>query len=317
MVRSVLVTAMVCLLGACASTSPSRVVTTDPTSTESAQPLDGRLAHRGFENEALTTAGFEPGANASVGPERINRLEQLPAGLPVVVDNPYGDVRLRFGGYEDQVEIQGVLQQPDGAARIELTPVQDTANWRLQPRLPAGTVLAEGQRLDLVLFVAEGHSVTVSTENGLIEARGLKDLLNARSRNGSIRVRGIRGAMALETEFGEIEVALEQAPPGSQQRLRTRTGAITVGVTDDLNARIELATSAAFATEFSLQVQHLNGQEPNKHAQAVVGEPLADLEIGSLRGEIRLLRRSASFVPVSAVGAPLSGESEMKRSQAP
>ncbi|MCB1627621.1 MAG: hypothetical protein KDI48_07810, partial [Xanthomonadales bacterium] len=96
MVRSVLVTAMVCLLGACASTSPSRVVTTDPTSTESAQPVDGRLAHRGFENEALTTAGFEPGANASVGPERINRLEQLPAGLPVVVDNPYGDVRLRF-----------------------------------------------------------------------------------------------------------------------------------------------------------------------------------------------------------------------------
>lgn len=307
MVRSVLITAAACVLAACAGGGVSR---------QNAAATD--LPRSSFETEQLGTADFEPAAAAGEGEaERIDLLAELPPGLPLQVDNPYGDVRLRFGGYQHQVEVHGVLQQPAGAAAIHIEPNQDSQAWRLAPRLPSGAILAAGQRLDLVLFVAEGHAVDVQTENGLIEARGIKADLSARSRAGDIAVRGVSGAVQLETEQGRIEVALEQAPIGSQQSLRTRTGTITVGAADNLNARVTLATSAAFATEYSLQVQHLSGQEPNKHAQAVVGEPLADLQIDSLRGEIRLLRRAAGFVPVQAVGAMPSGESEMKRSQAP
>jgi hypothetical protein len=57
-----------------------------------------------------------------------------------------------------------------------------------------------------------------------------------------------------------------------------------------------MSTSAAFATEYSLQVEQLTGQEPNKKATAVVGEDRATIIVESRRGEIRLLRWSG-FTP--------------------
>jgi hypothetical protein len=320
MLRSALLTTALLTLAACAgggalrSDEDSKPSASAPAAAAAAP---GKLSAAGFEPEAIGESSFEPLAEAVAEGERIDLITQLPPGTPILIDNPYGDVRLRFGGYEHQVEVHGVLQQPVAAAPIATAPVQDQSGWRLQPRLPEGAILSEGQRLDLVLYVAEGLPVRVITESGLIEVRGVKADFSARSRSGNIRVRGVSGVVDLETDEGRIEVALERAPAGSQQRLRTRTGPIIAGVADDLHSRIVLSTSAVFGTEYSLQVEHLSGQEPNKRAQAVVGEPRADLEIGSLRGEIRLLRRAAAFVPVSAVGAGGSGENEMKRAQAP
>lgn len=322
MVRSALLTTALLMLAACASggalrTGQQAASPTDSSAAASPPVASGKLTAAGFEPEAIGESGFEQAAEPVAEGERIDSITQLPPGTPILIDNPYGDVRLRFGGYEHQVEVHGVLQEPVGALHISTEAVLDDSGWQLVPRLPAGATLSEGQRLDLVLYVAEGLPIKVITENGLIEARGIKAGLSARSRGGNIRVRGVSGVVDLETDAGRIEVALERAPVGSQQRLRTRTGPIMVGVADDFDSRITLATSGVFGTEYSLQVEHLSGQEPNKRAQAVVGEPRADLEIGSLRGEIRLLRRAAAFVPVSAVGAGGSGENEMKRAQAP
>lgn len=324
MVRSALLTTAVLMLAACAGGAALRSEQDVDAVAAVANSEPGKLSSAGFEPEFIGESGFEPAteqATEHVGEgERIDSITQLPAGTPILIDNPYGDVRLRFGGYEHQVEVHGVLQQPVGAAPITTAPRLDERGWQLVPRLPPGTLLSAGQRLDLVLYVAEGLPVRVITESGLIEVRGIKGDFSARSRSGNIRVRGVSGAVDLETDEGRIEVALEQAPAGSQQRLRTRTGTIMAGVADDLNSRISMSTSAVFGTEYSLQVEHLSGQEPNKRAQAVVGEPRADLEIGSLRGEIRLLRRAAAFVPVAVVatvGAGDSGENEMKRAQAP
>ncbi len=329
MVRSALLTTALLMLAACASGGALRNEQVASPAVASAQPLGGELSAVGFEREAIGESSFEQSpqtiAEGEAGGEfepviegeRVNLITQLSPGTPVLIDNPYGDVRLRFGGYQHEVELHGVLQQPAGAAPIVTAPTQDDTGWQLVPRLPEGAILADGQRLDVVLYVAEGLPVRVITESGLIEVRGIKANLSARSRSGNIRVRGVSGVVDLETDDGRIEAAMEQAPTGSHQRLRTRTGPIITGIADDLNSRIMLSTSGVFGTEYSLQVEHLSGQEPNKRAQAVVGEPRADLEIGSLRGEIRLLRRAAAFVPVSAVGAGSFGENEMKRSQAP
>jgi hypothetical protein len=221
---------------------------------------------------------------------RLDLTATLKDGMPVTVDNPYGDVRLRFGGYEHVLEIHAVTQQPDAAAAIALEPAVDKDRYLIAPRLPAGTLLAEGQRLDLVVFVPLGHAPVVRTERGAIESRSIRADLDLQSTSGNIAVRGTRGRVLARTGAGTIEASLGPAPTGSEQVLATTTGNIIVAVTDDLNARLELATSAVFATEYSLQVKTQPGQEPNKSAVAVVGEDQATIRIQSRRGEIRLLR---------------------------
>jgi hypothetical protein len=221
---------------------------------------------------------------------RLDLTATLTDGTPVAVDNPYGDVRLRFGGYEHVLEIHAVTQQPDAAAVIALEPSIDNDRYLIAPRLPAGTLLAQGQRLDLVVFVPLGHAIAVRTERGAIESRSIRADLDLQSTSGDIAVRGTRGRVNARTGPGSIEASLGPAPAGSEQVLATTTGNIRLAVDDELNARLKLATSAVFATEFSLQVEPQPGQEPNKTAVAVVGKEQASIKVESRRGEIRLLR---------------------------
>lgn len=251
---------------------------------------------------------IESGA-AAVNPEPIRSdLEfKLAEGQSILVDNPYGSVYLRFGGYEHQLGLHSTLQQPADAAAIAFAPRDRGEQFEIAPRLPEGAVLARGQRLDLVVYVPEHHAVRVRTLAGAIEARGLKSDLDLRSEAGSIAVRGGEGILRAETGEGTIEAAFAQpAPAGSHQRLATRTGAIIVGVTDLLAAEVRLASSAPFTTDYSLAVTHRTGEEPNKTAIAQVGKPVDDaqravLELSSLRGDIRLLRRAVYVEADAAV----------------
>lgn len=228
--------------------------------------------------------------------ERGSLEARLADGTPLQIENPYGDVRLRFGGYDGVLLAHYVEQRPPQAGPITLEFA--AAHGRLRARLPEHMALVPGQRLDLVAFVPKGHAVRVRTEHGTIEGRGIQGDVEFVSREGAIAFRAIAGRIRAETGGGTIEGQLEPAPEGSTQRIATRTGAITLAVPEALNAALELASSAAFATEFSLEVEPVPGQEPNKRARAVIGKPLATLAVESRRGEIRLLRR-AGFRPAA------------------
>jgi len=258
-------------------------------------------------------AHVSPGAppasarDATAAPERRDFGATLADGQAVAIDNPYGDVRLRFGGYAHALEIHVVLQQPATAAPIALQPAADASGYRFAPRLPAGAVLAEGQRVDVVALVPEGHPVRVRTEKGLIESRGVRGDVDLESVSGDIAIRGTQGRVTARTGAGAIEASFNAAPKASRQRLETTTGNIVLAVDDRLDAALELATSGVFATEYSLEVEHLAGREPNKRARAVVGAERARIDVQSRRGEIRLLRRSA-FTPLG--GEPADQEQE-------
>jgi hypothetical protein len=231
----------------------------------------------------------------------------LAQGESVTVDNPYGDVRLRFGGFTHTIEVDAVAQTPGGAPAIDLKPGTEGARYVIAPRIPQGTTLASGQRIDLVVFVPIGHPVAVHTEHGLIESHGIRADIDLRSTAGDIAVRGTQGVVQAQTGAGQIEASLNTAPPKSQQRLATTTGNIVVGVSDKLDAELVLATSGVFATEYSLDIARLQGQEPNKRAHSVVGAKRAHVNVESRRGEIRILRR-AEFTSLD--GKPADEEHE-------
>ncbi|MEO5625968.1 MAG: hypothetical protein ABIQ70_08170 [Dokdonella sp.] len=226
----------------------------------------------------------------------------LPTGLPVAIDNPYGDVRLRFGGYTAALAVHAVLQEPASAQPIELAPTQETGRYLIAPRLPQGAIAAQGQRIDLVVFVPTGHPVSVRTEHGLIESHGIRADVDLQSTAGDISMRGTQGRIQAQTGAGSIEASLNSAPRASRQRLATTTGNIVLAIDDKLDAELELTTSAVFATEYSLSVVPLAGQEPNKKAHTSVGDVKAGknkakVVVESRRGEIRLLRRTG-FTPL-------------------
>lgn len=236
-------------------------------------------------------------------PQRRDDSFKLPEGQPIQVENPYGSVYMRFGGYEHQLDIRSTVQQPDGAATIGFQPAARDGSFEVAPRLPAGVELAKGQRIDLVLYVPKGHAVTVRTASGVIESRGVKSDLDLGTDSGEIAVRGTDGTVQARTGDGRIEVTLEDnARPGSIQRLTSRTGVVAVIVSDKLNAEVRLSTSQQFATDYSLVVERRDGEEPNKIATAVVGTPgsgkdKAQLVLESLVSEVRLLRKGVFIDP--------------------
>lgn len=226
-------------------------------------------------------------------PQRQDLAAKVPAGMPVHVENPYGSVFLRFGGYENAVDIHSTLQQPAGAPALTLNRRREKGRYLISATLPPGAVLASDQRIDLAVYVAKGHPVSASTDHGDIESRGLKSDLDLRTAAGNIAVRGTDGTVQAQTGPGRIEVTFAgPARAGSTQRLSTTTGNITIGATDGLNAKVDIATSAAIATDYSLDVIHRDGEEPNKWAQTVIGAPAAEIKLESRQGEIRLLRRA-------------------------
>lgn len=248
----------------------------------------------------VAASATAPGTD--IQPLRRDFDATLTANEPVAIDNPYGDVRLRFGGYAHALAIHAVLQEPASAQPIELLPARESGRYLIAPRLPAGAIAAQGQRMDLVVFIPTGHAVSVRTERGLIESHGVRGDINLRSTAGDISMRGTQGRVQAETGAGSIEASLNPAPPASRQRLATTTGNIVLAVDDKFDAELELATSSVFATEYSLHVQALAGQEPNKKASASIGDVKAGkrkakLVVESRRGEIRLLRRTG-FTPL-------------------
>lgn len=244
--------------------------------------------------QAVDTAGSDDPATSSIVAIRSEYGTTLTAGQAVAIDNPYGDVSARFGGFEHQVQVYAILQEPAGATHIELEPNADhDGRYAISPRLPTGASIAEGQRVDLEVFVPEGHALSVRTDQGSIEVKGVHGDVVLASTAGNINLRGIKGAIQAETGGGQIDASLDTAPRRSSQRLATRTGDINVAIDDRLNAELDMATSALFSTEYSLIVTRRPGEEPNKHAKAVIGEDESRLILDSKRGQIRLSRRTS------------------------
>lgn len=256
--------------------------------------LIGACAHRSGTGATPVAQGEAPTQTLDAAVqheiERTDNKQLMTKKVPVRLDNPYGDIRVRFGGYEGSLEWHTVTQNMGSANKIAITAnAGDT--FDISARLPAGTTLATGQRVDLTAYIPDGHDVEIVTERGLIEARGLKGNLKVRSTSGDVALRGIAGRLDVETGAGNVEAQLEQAAAGSQQRIATSTGNIMLGIGEDLNATLKLASSGVFATEFSVEIEGHANQEPNKRGQAAIGKPAAEIEIFSKRGEIRLLRR--------------------------
>lgn len=235
--------------------------------------------------------------------ERQENLHQVPAGSTVKVANAFGDVRLRFGGYEGQVEVRAVLQQfssegpplalhskgVDGGVEIEVgMQAADAGSWIVEP------VKGQRKRADLVIFVPQGVAVEVGTGGGQIDARGLKSDLEARTASGAIYARSISGDLDLSSDSGAIVAVPEARAREHVQRLTSRSGDLTVYLFEQGSFAVDARTAGRLTTDFSLTVEEDAANPRRKLGKAIVGSGGTPIQLDSATGEVRLLLKPSA-----------------------
>jgi len=226
-------------------------------------------------------------------------FEKVGQAARVVVENPHGNIWVRFGGYEDQVEIIATEQRLEPELP-RLVVARKNAGEDLhvsvvseKPDVPSPADRRD--RIDLVLFVPIGRRVELSTTDDDIAVKGLKGDLAINTIKGNVTLRKISGAVNVRSERGQVTALLESAVTELNQHFESTTGDIEVTVYEDAAHDVAIATSGTISTDFSLEIEHRRFEEPGKHARAAIGGGGPKLSMTSKRGRISLLRQQKFF----------------------
>jgi hypothetical protein len=219
-------------------------------------------------------------------------------GSAIRVDNAFGDVRLRHGGSEGNLEVAAVLQQLsiDGAKLsldVEITDnaaVVTVVRHGLDGNPAQQAPRSDKSRADLAIMVPEGFPIRVETSHGLIEAREVRTDIDLHTTAGTIRVAEHHGRITAHSEGGAMEITLLPSATKETQEFSSITGPITVFTPAANDLDVTMATSGSFVTDFSLEVEHHDNEEPNKTAKATIGKGGVALTMTSKRGDLGLRR---------------------------
>ena len=202
-------------------------------------------------------------------------FEKVGKPARVVVDNPHGNIWVRFGGYEDKVEIIATGQRLEPKLPrlvVEREHTGDDLFVRVvseKSDVPASADRRD--RIDLVVFVPIGRRVELHTVEDDIAVKGLKGDLAVNTIKGNVTLRKITGAVDVRTERGTVAALLESDVTKSDQRFETITGDIEVTVYEDALHDVQIATSGIISTDFSIEIEYRRFEEPGKHARATLG----------------------------------------------
>lgn len=226
-------------------------------------------------------------------------FEKVGKAARVAVENPHGNIWVRFGGYEDQVEIIATQQRLEFELP-RLIVERESAGGDLhvrvvseKPDVPSPPDRRD--RVDLVLFVPIGRHVELSTIDDDIAVKGLKGDLTISTVKGNVMLRKVTGAVNVRSELGQVVALLESGVTQSSQHLESITGDIEVTVYEDARHDVTIATSGIISTDFSIEIEHRRFEEPGKHARATIGGGGPKLSMTSKRGRISLLRQQKFF----------------------
>jgi DUF4097 and DUF4098 domain-containing protein YvlB len=133
-----------------------------------------------------------------------------------------------------------------------------------------------------------GNRLVVDTGSGEVSlADVVVDELNVDTGSGSVEGTGVEArAIMIDTGSGEVDLTLARAP--ETLTADTGSGSVTVGVPDDLNATIELATSSGEITvDFALQIRQWERDE----VRGTIGTGAGHIQIDTGSGNIAIRKR--------------------------
>ncbi len=251
----------------------------------------------------LFLAGVSSSVSASTSPAVVDsgkaaatlhkETRVVSSKAPLVrVINPYGDVRLRFGGYSSDMEIVSVKQNLDGDLTLIITTDANTDLIEVKPASPS--IQPQKSRLDVVVMVPLGKAVNVKTTSGLVEARGLRAPLTVQTDAGRVRLNKNKAAINVKTNSGDIAAVLLKDVTKKPQTFSSVTGAVEVWVAENDTVTAHLETSGDLITHFSLEVERVPHAEPDKKAIATINGGGHVVKLNSRRGQVAIRAYPAS-----------------------
>jgi hypothetical protein len=222
--------------------------------------------------------------------ERIERELPLDAGLPIEIDNPFGDLRLRAGDDDRVVVIAAVQRHRDDPERERLTLERSPGGARIAAafdraeadRLPAWS----RRRIDLAIAVPPGARVIARTVDGLVEVKGHGGELEVDTKSGAVRL-WVSGSPRVRTDSGRIDAYLTAPGWSRAATFESSTGDVTVSFPPEAAAVAILESRGVFGTQFSLDVERLGPE--TRRGRARIGKGGPEVRLTSRTGELRIL----------------------------
>lgn len=236
---------------------------------------------------------------------------EIASGSGVEIVNPFGDVRVRSTGQDGDaggVYLVAAIQHHNDDPRRPDFAVDETADGlRLAVRFAesvdgeaAGS--ADGQaeipaawrkrRVDVTVYLPPLARMRAETEKGLIEVKGLRGFVAARTDSGDIEIKAVENLDA-RTRHGDVKVQFRRTGWSGASHIETLAGSIWVELPRGADAAVDLETRGQITTDYSIEIDRDAGGLL-KRGRARIGAADQRLTLKSNRGIIKLLE---SFVP--------------------
>lgn len=189
----------------------------------------------------LTIGAF--GAVRAIGStgsqQEFRQSYALAAGGRVVIDNPYGDVRINAWDREE-VRIQAIKSASDATrlddAQIVVDSTCDTLSIRTQY---AGVDSEHPASVEYRITVPRTANLDgIRLMNGGLSIRGLHGAVKATSVNGDIRAERLEGTADLSTVNGQVAADFHRISPANAISLRSVNGPIVLSIPSGAGAQL-------------------------------------------------------------------------------
>lgn len=201
----------------------------------------------------------------------------------IEVRNPYGDVRLRAtAGGEVEVSAQ-IQRRTNDPVRAKVDIRRRRGRLKIEVSYP-DTPRGDLRRVDVAVIVPPGARVSVRTQDGMIQARGLANDVELESAGGNV-ILSTSGTARVSAGRGNITAELQRDDWGRAPRLATRDGDITLTLPEDADARVQVRAGGEIALRRTGRTDLLT---PRK-AIFTLGKGTHPVTLKSQRGRVILL----------------------------
>lgn len=227
----------------------------------------------------------------------IDRLDWsgTPAGAKVVVvQNDYGDVRVRGSEGGERVEVHTVVQRLDSAGEklaLAVDRVGSAISIRVEypatspPDPEARAKRARLDRADIVVFVPEDVRLELGTRKGVVDVTEFEgEDVEAETESGAIRVVAERTVRA-RSSSGPIHVLVREAEGAESMWLESDSGSIEIELPPQVDLDVRARTGGKIDLGYPANVESHDGQN---RASFQLGKGERLLAVQSRSGAIRI-----------------------------